>query len=190
MSCLSDFKVIPSTPRAPAILPANLEVCTKAAITFFFAFVELKSLQSAKYGETPCEGLRWYNWGIIAWDFISYIWWFVGMGRFATSPKFYPMPSMIGWISLWKYCYTINYHPFACALEGSPRMARSIKWILYPLAALQWGASIYISAYSWRSAPRLRLGEAAYDCLASRLPSAPGISSCSTEQICPNELLN
>lgn len=96
---------------------------------------------------------------------------------------------MIGWISLWKYCYTVNHHPFGCALEGSPRMAGTIKWILYLLAALQWDALIYIGAYSWRSAPGLRLGETADDCLAARLPSAPGISSCPTGQICSSELL-
>lgn len=34
-----------------------------------------------------------------------------------------------------------------------------------------------------------RLGYPAYDCLTSRIPSAPGISSCTTEQLCSNETL-
>ncbi|OQE32253.1 hypothetical protein PENSTE_c001G03202 [Penicillium steckii] len=144
VSCLSDFKVIPSTPRPSALWPTALEVGTKVAVIVFFSFLELKFLRSAMFTNTgsSCQGIRWYNWCFIAWDFISYIWWCVGMGRFATLPKNYPFPSMIGWISLWKYCYTINYHPFACALKGSPKQARIIKLILYPLAIIQWAASV------------------------------------------------
>ena len=189
MSCFSDFKVIPSTPRPSAFWPTLLEVWNKAAITFFFSFWELKNLQTALYSDISCKGLKWDNWLIMAWDLGSFIWWCVGLGRFATFPKTYPVPSMVGWVSVWKYCYTIHYHPYECVLQRSPRKAHIIKWTLCTLATLQWIASVYICFYSFRSVIYENSPYPAYTCLASRISDAPGATSCSAEQLCANEPL-
>ncbi|KAJ6140317.1 hypothetical protein N7471_006803 [Penicillium samsonianum] len=114
ISCFNNFKVIPSTPRPSAFWPTILEVWNKAAVTFLMAFWQLHKLQKALYSDenTTCKGTEWDVWLIMAWDLASFIWWCIGFGRFAMIPTQYPMPSMLGWVSLWKYCYIIHYHPF------------------------------------------------------------------------------
>ncbi|CAI7589159.1 unnamed protein product [Penicillium viridicatum] len=191
ISCLNDLKVVPSTPHSSAFWATSLEVWNKAAITFITSFWQLHKLQKALYSDedTLCKGIEWDTWLIMAWDLASFIWWCFGFGRFAMIPTRYPVPSMLGWVSLWKYCYMLHYHPFDCVLRPFPRRARTARWTLYILATLQWIASVYICVFTWRWGSKKVSRYPAYECLASHIQDAPGTSSCSAEQICSNEQL-
>ncbi|CAI7577825.1 unnamed protein product [Penicillium discolor] len=183
ISCFNDFKVVPSTPYSSAFWATSLEVWTKIAITFITSFWQLHTIQKARYSDddTFCAGIEWDTWGIMAWDLGSFIWWCFGFGRFAMLPTQYPMPSMLGWVSLWKYCYMLHYHPF--------ERARAVRWTLYVVATLQWIASVYFCVLIGIWGKKRVSGYTAYECLAARIQDAPGASSCSAEQICSNELL-
>jgi hypothetical protein len=189
MSCFDDFKVIPSTPRPSAFPPSALEAWNKAGITFLLAFWQVRKSHNALYSDegTMCKGIEWDTWLIMAWDLGSFIWWCIGLGRFAMMPTHYPIPSMLGWISLWKYCYMIHFHPFQCVIRNSSKKAQISKWTLYTLATLQWIASVYICVYAWRADQDGVSLYPAYTCLASRILDAPGASKCSAEQLCSNE---
>lgn len=191
MSCFNDFKVIPSTPRPSAFPPSALETWNKAGITLMLAFWQVRKFHNGLYSDqgTICTGIEWDTWLIMAWDLGSFIWWCIGLGRFAIIPTHHPVPSMLGWISLWKYCYMIHFHPLQCVLRNSPKKARALRWTLYILATLQWIASVYICVYAWRAGRHKPSPYPAYNCLASRILDAPGASICSAEQICSNELL-
>lgn len=191
ISCFNDFKVVPSTPHSSAFWATSLEVWTKAAITFLTSFWQLHKIQKAMYSDddTFCTGLGWDTWVIMAWDLASFIWWCFGFGRFVMTPTQYPMPSMLGWVSLWKYCYMLHYHPFECVLRYFPKRARTARWTLYVVTTLQWIASVYICVLTAIWGMDSVSGYPAYECLAARIQDTPGASSCSAEQICSNELL-
>ncbi|CAG8206498.1 unnamed protein product [Penicillium salamii] len=188
MSCFSDFKVIPSTPRPSAFWPTTLGVVNQATIILFFALWRTKNDQAAFYTTSPCKGIEWDDWLIMVWNLGSLIWWWIGLGRFLNHPDHYPAPFVLGWMSPWRYCDAINHHPYACALKPSRITARITRLTLSTLVVIQWAFSIYILGYMTRFAfGRGYLPHPAYECLASHIPDAPGTSSCSSEQLCSNE---
>ncbi|CAG8072473.1 unnamed protein product [Penicillium salamii] len=73
MSCFSDFKVIPSTPRPSAFWPTSLGVINQATIILFFALWQFKSIQAALYTISPCKGIEWDDWLIMVWNLGSLI---------------------------------------------------------------------------------------------------------------------
>ena len=191
IGCFNDFKVIPSMPRPSAFWTTALEAWDLTAITFFVSFWQLNKLHKAIYSDktSPCKRIEWDTWIILLWDLTSFIWWCVGFGRFVTIPTRYPVPSMLGWVALWKYSYMLRYHPFGCVLRRSPRTAHILQWTLIALATLVWVASAYICVYSFQSAENHHSPFSAYDCLPSRIMDAPGTSTCSAEKICSKDTL-
>ncbi|RAH51181.1 uncharacterized protein BO95DRAFT_437930 [Aspergillus brunneoviolaceus CBS 621.78] len=186
MSCFQDFKIIPSMPRPSAFWPTALDTWNKTAITFFMATWQVNKLHQALYSKKgqPCRGIEWDTWVILAWDLGSFVWWCVGLGRFAVRPAYYSPPSMLGWITLWKYCYITRYHPYSCVLRRAPRKAQIIRWTLTAVATLQWAASAYLClrALHFRNMPGTP--KPAYDCLEARFATAPGTTTCTPAQIC------
>ncbi|KXG45968.1 uncharacterized protein PGRI_048240 [Penicillium griseofulvum] len=186
MSCLNGFKIIPSKPRSSAFWPTTLDVWNKSGITFLLAFWQLHKLHRARWRKenTPCKEMEWDTWIILAWDVASFIWWCVGLGRFALAPALHPMPSMLGWVSTWKNSYMIQYHPYGCILRHSPNRLRVAKWTLITLATLQWIGGVYIAINTAKPGLARSSYYPAYECLASQISEAPGVSTCSADQIC------
>ncbi|CAG7924413.1 unnamed protein product [Penicillium olsonii] len=189
MSCFSDFKVIPSTPRPSAFWPSLLEVWCKLIITFIAAFWELKNLQEALYSDRLCHGLEMSNWVFVLWDTACFVWWCVGLGLYFYNKQHYPAPYILGWISLWKYTNNIHYHPYKCTLKRSPRFARFADRALSILMIGQWAFCLYLFVVNWHVLQSGYSPEQAYECLALGIPTAPGLTPCSPEQICSKHLL-
>ncbi|CAG7957732.1 unnamed protein product [Penicillium olsonii] len=189
VSCFSDFKVIPSIPRPSAFWPSLLEVWCKLIITFIAAFWELGNLQAALYSDRLCQGLELSNWIFLLWDAGCFIWWCVGLGQYISNKEYYPVPYILGWVSLWKYKNNIHYHPYKCALKRSPKFARFADKALGTLVIVQWVVCLYFFIVHFKALERGYSPELAYECLIPHIPTAPGFSPCSPETICSNKLL-
>lgn len=190
ISCFSDYKVVPSTPRKSAIWPSLLTSWAAPAGfvlgSLFQQALQYKSLHSTKH--RPCKRLRdvhWYSWIFIAFDLVSFIWWWATFGKLIAAPDRASTPFIVGWVVPWKYGGLLKFHPFSCAF-GENRVLKNIaRGILFILAAMQWAASAYVvringSNYEWG----LREPNPSYDCVQSQIDAAPGTSTCSAAQIC------
>jgi hypothetical protein len=156
-------------------------------MVFLTALWQLKKLQTALYSDQrePCKKIEWDLWVIQAWDLVSVIWWWIDLGRYLNNPAEFPAPWMLSWVSLWKYGYLINFHPYNCVLQYTPTRAWVAKWTLYTLPFVQWIISVYI----WEASADKVSKYPAYECLTSQIPTAPGTSTCSVDRICSRELL-
>ncbi|PGH09239.1 hypothetical protein AJ80_07716 [Polytolypa hystricis UAMH7299] len=156
-------------------------------LELLFAMWQYRKRYIASYSNTvdPCKGIGWDDWLVHAYDLVSLTWWRIHFGLWAKDPTRALTPSIVGWITPWKYSDILRYHPYSCVLRDSPKVVRGARWTLNLVAAAQWVISMHIS----RSLRNKNSGHVAYDCLASRIPGAPGASTCSAQQICSKDWL-
>jgi hypothetical protein len=151
---------------------------------FLMAMWQFKKLQNRDRRER-CRKIEWDLWIILAWDLAAIIWWWINFVRYLHEPTQFRMPGIFIWVSLWKYGYLIDFHPYSCVLHNIPTVAQVIKWALNTFSFVQWVVSAYVlqrTQYAISDYPT-------YDCLASQIPTAPGTSTCSASQICSRDLL-
>lgn len=188
VSCFNEFKIVPSSIRPTAFWTTTIGASTKFTIIFLMAMWQFKKLQTDlnRDRRDPCKKIEWDIWVILAWDLASAAWWWFNFGRHLHKPTQFPAPGTLSWVSLWKYGYLISFHPYNCVLQDIPTVAWVTKWTLYTLSFIQWIASANI----WRGVSSQNTSDyPAYNCLASQIPTAPGISTCSANQICSRDLL-
>ncbi|ETS82811.1 hypothetical protein PFICI_04687 [Pestalotiopsis fici W106-1] len=175
MSCFSDFKVLPSTPKPSALKPSNISVWMTINITALVAATNLRKFASGDKALRPGDGL------VVSYVASSTVFWWAMFFRWATNPAYYAANSLVSWISVWQQAYI------------SERLAdrRSVRtWILWILTGLQAIGACVQLGYNWGQfkptgvdlVPR-------YDCLQSGILGAPGNSSCSAEQLCSKSWL-
>ncbi|CEL00890.1 hypothetical protein ASPCAL00482 [Aspergillus calidoustus] len=189
LSCFNNFKVVPSKPRESALWQVTIADWISAAGTLLVAVWHTRTVYKASAGSGPeCGRLAWDDWLGTIYDAASLVWWWVGFGWWSADQTRYPRPSVLGWISPWKYSDLLAYHPFVCGiplLRNRPTALRFTRWILRVIAAVQWlvGAHIFSSLHADSS------GHPVYDCLASQIQEAPGFTSCTAQQICSKDWL-
>lgn len=173
MSCLNEFKVVPSSLRPTAFFERGISTYTGCVMIFLVAMWQLKELQNRDRRER-CKKIEWDLWIILAWDLASIIWWWFNLGRYLHEPTQFRMPGIFIWVSLWKYGYLIDFHPYSCVLKGTPTITRVIKWTLNTLSFVQWVLSVHILT---KTQPAVS-DYPTYNCLESQIPTAPGNSTC------------
>ncbi|KAL4964831.1 uncharacterized protein BDV14DRAFT_200637 [Aspergillus stella-maris] len=191
ISCFKDWKVIPSKPRPSALWEVTNEEWISVILTLVAGLLQINTIyrESGNVG-FDCKGrLGWDDWGGVAFDAVSAVWWWVGFGQWATdSAQTASLPTVLGWFSLWKYSELLQFHPFSCGipfLRRRPRATRALRWILRIIAAAQWGIGAHVLTILQGSHSDAQV----YDCLASAMQTAPGITACTAQQICSQEWL-
>ncbi|KAL3467232.1 hypothetical protein BJX64DRAFT_283954 [Aspergillus heterothallicus] len=160
--------VVSSKPRESAYWQPTINEWTSAAGTLLVAVWHTRTVYKASGGKGPeCGGLAWDDW---------------------LDSEGAPRPSFLGWISPWKYSDFLAYHPFVCGMPSfkkRPKAMRAVRWTLRIIAAAQWvvGAHLFSSVHAADS------GRPVYDCLASQILDAPGITSYTAQQICSKDWL-
>ncbi|KAF7532672.1 hypothetical protein G7054_g7734 [Neopestalotiopsis clavispora] len=175
MSCFSDFKVLPSTPKPSALKPSNISVWININITALVAAANLRKFASGNNALRPADGLR------VSYVALSTVFWWAMFFRWATNPAYYAANSLVSWISVWQLAYISE------KLAGR-RNAKT--WILWILAVLQAVGACAQLVYNWGQFDVLGVDLVPrYDCLQSQILDAPGNSSCSAEQLCSKSWL-
>ncbi|KAH8193916.1 hypothetical protein TruAng_011916 [Truncatella angustata] len=186
ISCFQDFKVIPSRPLPSAIRFTDLTAWSNATIFALLALWGFNKRNRALYNESSvCKGRK--ELGIIDWIDIAYTiagpfaWWWISFFQLVTDPVQSTSLSILACVAIWSKAMDLRFHPYSCALRKQPTIKRWAPRVLYTLALVQWVATIY---------PLLHLGwddgslYTSYECLQDRITAAPGISSCSAEELC------
>jgi hypothetical protein len=206
VSCLdSSFKVVPSAPRSSVFTGTFLTVWSAIAITLFTTLLDFRQRNGAKFMDwgqviqwrqankvdEACKALRevaWYEWGLHAYGLGSFVWWWISFGRFVASPAYNSPPGTIGWVVPWKYAVLVLYHPYSCA-TADKRRPRHLAWVFNTLAFVQWAGTVYVLHVDWSRIALSHLPFQSYDCATTLTDEAPGVSSCSTQQLCDNSWL-
>ncbi|KAL3474791.1 hypothetical protein BJX99DRAFT_230983 [Aspergillus californicus] len=189
VSCFNGFKVIPSSVNNRAMSTTPLSGCWLAVVTAMGALWSFRSScplfhsKKAK-AKKPCRGIRELgiiDWGFLIWDVCGplFWWWtsfFLSLARSEPNPTL----SRIAWTVSWKYAHLIQYHPYWCSLSRVRNLRRALPWAFGALAILQWGATFYLVYREWTSS----FVDASYNCLATNIPTGPGTSPCTAQQLC------
>ncbi|KAL5045578.1 hypothetical protein BDW71DRAFT_208120 [Aspergillus fruticulosus] len=193
ISCINDYKVIPSTPRDSAIWPTLLTVWTQAAFFFIGSLYQFEKRHRALYKAESkrCKALRELNpldWFFHAHDLASTVWWWVTFAQLAAAPDRASAPFLIGWVIPWKYGGLLAYHPYSCGQDL--RKIKIARWTLYILALAQWCAMFYVIHVNFHMTFDTNVGygyrgpSPSYDCVAEHVLAGPGTTTCSADQLC------
>lgn len=187
VSCLKDFKVLPTALRPSALQLPSLKTwfqCNIQAILGAWAARTWIGSQS-RQAPSACKGMSFLDWAPAVYTIGSTLYWWAEFFRWCTRPDYHASVSVITWISVWTLAYRVRYHPFSCRFKEDSCYRKALTWILWTTATLQWIISCVLLRRNWRDLfpPRLDFAQR-YDCVKSQVASAPGQSPCSTDQLC------
>lgn len=191
-SCLSDFKVIPSTPLDRAFSYSGL-VPLLSLLTMGISIVwALKDrIKYESHDPEHCKGFGFGTWSIMALDLGCFIFWWSSFFTAAFNPYRTGPVSILAWVTVFRYALSVRDHPLKCWLVKNPRWEHRIVWTLLLTTAAQLVVTYYMEYVRWEilwSRDKLN-PHPSYDCLASQIPDAPGFSPCSPEQLCAKNWL-
>ncbi|KAI6779283.1 uncharacterized protein J7T54_001013 [Emericellopsis cladophorae] len=187
VSCLKDFKILPTTLRPSALQLPSWKTwfqCNIQAIIAAWAARTWIGAQSRK-SRSACKGISIKDWGPAVYTIGATVYWWVDFIRWCTRPDYHAFVSVIEWISTWTLAYKMGYHPFSCIFKEDSRWRKVLAGILWTTTVVQWVISCYLFSRYWKEffPPSLEFAQR-YDCVQSQVASAPGQSSCTPDQLC------
>ncbi|KAK4149677.1 hypothetical protein C8A00DRAFT_46742 [Chaetomidium leptoderma] len=196
VSCFNGFKIIPSTARPSATILSTMACWWAVMMTSASALGHTgKQIWAAfsKKRQKPCRGLKElsiFDWVLLAYDICGPIfWWWLSFGQFAADPTMSTTLAITTWVTTWKLASVVRFHPYSCALPGGRRAKRNIIWALHAMTVLQWAAGVYVMVVYLGDLSYQGSTLQSYDCVASRIPDAPGSTSCSVADLCSKATL-
>ncbi|KAI1650744.1 uncharacterized protein F4817DRAFT_368116 [Daldinia loculata] len=191
-SCLSGFKVIPSTPRPAAFYTLSLTTTLLTTMTIWSASWWMFKLFTSDPDECG-EGLGKIFWVLAIFDTVTVAFWWVSLFMFmqASNPLHFVPLSVLNWVTVWRYARSLHFHPVKCAFEPDSTPHRVLMWVLYLLTVAQWIASCVVFGLYYGDIVSMfgRGRYARYDCHEDRIDAAPGASSCSSAELCSKDWL-
>ncbi|KAI8963840.1 hypothetical protein F5Y11DRAFT_131416 [Daldinia sp. FL1419] len=190
--CLRDFKVVPSKPRDSAFYMLSITTMQFVTMTIWSSSFWLWKLWNANPEDRDgCGQLGITFWVPAIGDAASVLFWWANLFKQASGPLNFGPPSILNWVTMWRYARSLHFHPVECAFDYHSSSRRVLMWILYSLAIIQWIASCVVyGIYSGDITSMFGRGRyARYDCLADKIDTAPGVSSCSATELCSKDWL-
>lgn len=188
-SCLTDFKVIPSTPRGSAFGSSGLFSWIELLITVGLALWSVRAMffkVDKDHDKHTCKGFGFFDWaGGIATLSMFLFWWYSFINLAKDPQESSPM-SILGWISIWQFALILNFHPFACKFTMDRGTGLTIVHITYLVAIIQWACACYVFHLKQADIGTV-LKYPKYNCLESEINRAPGTSLCSAKELCSKD---
>lgn len=187
VSCLKDFKVLPTTLRPSALQLPSLKTWFQCNIQAILGAWAARTWIGSQSRQVPsaCKGMSFLDWAPAVYTIGVTLYWWAEFFRWCTRPDYHAFVSVIAWISVWTLAYRVRYHPFSCRFKEDSSYRKVLSWILWTTAIIQWIVSCDLLRRNWRDffPPRLDFAQR-YDCVKSQVASAPGHSPCTTDQLC------
>lgn len=198
VSCLSDFEVIPSSPKPSAygysgiMIWANLNMITLLAMLATEKFLDKTT---HKWTECPGFGLRFWAGNIFS--LATFIFWCYSFAGVVANPHDAAPISIVAWVTLWVLASSTEYHPLSCWLGSRPRTRKIVVMTLSVLAVLHWVACCVILGIDWigilgsiNTATGTKMAlYPVYNCLESEILNSTGTLRCSAAEICAKDWL-
>lgn len=173
-SCLEGFKVIPSTPRDSAYGFTAMKAWSYLTMTAIYVLWDIRKILVRP---EKCKGTGAMSWFELVLPVAFIGWWWWGLGTLASDPDGAEPVSLDEWIVTWNLVASLDFHPWRCSHPESS-VRKAIKYVLHLVLFAQWCATIHAFRLQDREVFQR------YDCLPSAIDTAPGVSSCSAEELC------
>jgi hypothetical protein len=193
--CLSDFKVVPSSPHPSAYGFTGLDAWFALNFMGLTGAFTIKKILHKKHSRDTCKGPALDDWCLIVVDSVHLALWWFNFSRLAVAPEHSPPVSLYAWVTPWRRMFSLYYHPYSCYFQGDSKWKQALISMFALVTAMQWIATIYATSLTFtrvNGLPHLVFLPdvfAQYDCLEDQIETAPGSTTCSPDQICSKEWL-
>ncbi|KAK4497103.1 hypothetical protein PRZ48_011553 [Zasmidium cellare] len=192
VSCLSDYKINPSTPYDAAFgYTALLAWCNiNTVLLVNIWFWKKYYFNDDIHKEGCCEGFSLLDWVLHKYQLASFVFWWYYFVRFVHDPAKAGPLKLLTWLTTWNWAFSTQFHPVSCWLSSRRRSKNLVIGALCLLTFIHFLATIYIFAnYGPQEHFDCTGLRPRYKCLEAQLRPAPGTSVCSAQELCGKEWL-
>lgn len=147
--CFRDFKATPSAIPSKVLVRGHLLQWWFLGITVMstaYYFRKLLLSFDAHY-PSQCKDKGTVMMLSLLYSLVSVVWWFRDFGA-VLAGGFLPVSlttlSNLSWVLTWRTAQSLRRHPLLCAFHSYGRLRRVFVIMLYVLALIQFGVSLYL----------------------------------------------